>query len=164
MAKRGDPRLDRLFAALARAADEDEAREVESKIWRVWAESGEESADRMLAVASEAMSRGAFAPALALLNSAIETAADFAEAWNKRATLYHLIGEHDLAIHDIRRTLALEPRHFGALSGLGMICLQRSDEAGALKAFRDALAVHPYLSGAQDAVDNLSNILSERER
>ena len=101
---------------------------------------------------------------LGALELGLETAADFAEAWNKRATLYHLIGEHDLAIHDIRHTLALEPRHFGALSGLGMICLQRSDEAGALKAFRDALAVHPYLSGAQDAVDNLSNILSERER
>ena len=163
MARRGDNPLDRLFAELARAADEDEAREVESKIWRAWAESGVEAADRMLAVASEAMSRGAFAPALALLNSALETSSDFAEAWNKRATLYYLIGEHDLAVQDIRRTLTLEPRHFGALSGLGMICLQRSDEAGALKAFRDALAVHPYLSGAQDAVDNLSGALGGRD-
>ncbi len=163
VAQRGDPDLDRLFAELARASDEDEARDVESKIWRAWAESGVEAADRLLAVASEAMSRGAFAPALALLNSAIEATTDFAEAWNKRATLYYLIGEHDLAVHDIRRTLSLEPRHFGALSGLGMICLQRSDEAGALKAFRDALAVHPYLSGAQDTVDNLSGTLGERE-
>ena len=163
VARRADTRLDRLFDELARAADEDQARDVESKIWREWAQSGVETADRMLAVASEAMSRGAFAPSLALLNSALETTPDFAEAWNKRATLYYLIGEHDLAVHDIRHTLTLEPRHFGALSGLGMICLQRSDEAGALKAFRDALAVHPYLSGAQDAVDNLSDTLREGE-
>ena len=163
MARRGDNRLDRLFAELAGATDEDQAREVESKIWRAWSESGIEAADRVLAVAGEAMSRGGFAPALALLNSVLETTADFAEAWNKRATLYYLIGEHELAVHDIRRTLTLEPRHFGALSGLGMICLQQSDEAGALKAFRDALAVHPYLSGAQDAVDNLSSMLSEGE-
>ena len=163
MARRGDTRLDHLFAELAHAAGEDEAREVESKIWRAWAESGVEAADRMLAVASDAMSRGAFAPALALLNSALETTADFAEAWNKRATLYYLIGEHELAVQDIQRTLTLEPRHFGALSSLGMICLQRSDEAGALKAFRGALAVHPYLSGAQDAVDNLSSMVDERD-
>jgi Tfp pilus assembly protein PilF len=163
MARHAETDLDRLFAELARASDEDEARKVESKIWRLWAESGVEAADRMLAVASEAMSRGAFAAALALLNSALETTGDFAEAWNKRATLYYLIGEHDLAVHDIRRTLSLEPRHFGAMSGLGMICLQRSDEAGALKAFRDALAVHPYLSGAQDAVDNLSGTVGEGE-
>ncbi|MBM3518968.1 MAG: tetratricopeptide repeat protein [Alphaproteobacteria bacterium] len=163
MAAKAKPQLDACFERLSAARSEEEAQSVEADIWRLWSDSGNAATDRLLATGSRALSRGRFAPAIALFNALVERAPDFAEAWNKRATLYYLIGEYEFAATDIQRTIEREPRHFGALSGLGMIYLQWSDKARALKAFEEALSVHPYLSGARNAVESLSKALT-RER
>ncbi len=155
--------LDDCFNRLAQAMSEDEAQKIEEVIWRLWTSSGQSLVDSLLSSASNTMSNGQFATALALLNGIIEKVPNFAEGWNKRATLYYLIGEYDLAVSDITQTLDLEPRHFGALSGLGMIYLHWSEKEKALRAFEDALAVHPHLSGARSAVENIKKSLEQKD-
>ena len=103
--------LDDCFNRLAQAMSEDEAQKIEEVIWRLWTSSGQSLVDSLLSSASNTMSNGQFATALALLNGIIEKVPNFAEGWNKRATLYYLIGEYDLAVSDITQTLDLEPRH-----------------------------------------------------
>ncbi len=157
-----NPELDECFARLSRAKDEEEAQTIEATIWGIWTESGEPTVDSLLTSGSKAMSSGQFAPALAIFNGIVEIVPDFAEAWNKRATLYYLIGEYEHSVTDITRTLELEPRHFGALSGLGMIYLQWSEKEKALRAFEEALEVHPHLSGARSAVENIAKALEQK--
>src|SRR3546814_6374505 len=94
--------------------------------------------------------------ALHTFTTLVEDAPDFAEAWNKRATVHFLMGHLAESAADVAETLRLEPRHFGALSGLGQIELLRDDLEGALEAFRAALKVHPHLPGAAAAVERLA--------
>ena len=96
---------------------------------------------------TRSMDAGQFEQAIGIFSSLIQKAPDFAEAWNKRATIYFMIGDYSLSIEDVDRTLALEPRHFGALSGLGQIELLRGNGDAALNAFERALEVHPKLPG-----------------
>ena len=103
----------------------------------------------------KAMQEKNFPLALELLNEVVILKPDFAEGWNKRATVYYLIDEYALSLADIRHVLALEPRHFGALSGLGLILKETGDKKHALDAFRKALAVHPYLTNARKVMEEL---------
>ena len=82
----------------------------------------------------------------------MENFPDFAEGWNKRATLYYLVGNTDASIEDIKRALELEPRHFGALSGLGLVYLQQGKLALAEEAFQQLITVHPNSPSAQDSL------------
>ncbi|MFQ5902310.1 MAG: tetratricopeptide repeat protein [Candidatus Binatia bacterium] len=95
------------------------------------------------------MSRRNYEEALVSFNKVVEADPDFAEGWNKRATVYYLMGEFVASVRDIERTLTLEPRHFGALSGLGLIYLALGEDRLALEAFEAALKVNPHLPGAQ---------------
>jgi tetratricopeptide (TPR) repeat protein len=93
------------------------------------------------------------------LDTLVALEPDFAEAWNKRATVYFYQGEYERSLADISRVLALEPRHFGALNGLGMIFERTGRKAEALEAFRNALAIHPQMPAIQQRVDMLSREL-----
>ena len=95
--------------------------------------------------------------ALALLNRIVEIRPGYAEGWNKRATLYYLIDDYGRSMRDIQMVLSLEPRHFGALSGLGLILQEVGQKAGALAAFRQALSVHPFLGNLQENVEELAH-------
>jgi len=95
------------------------------------------------------------AAALGAFDEIIRLAPGFAEGWNKRATIHYLLGNYDASAADIESTLALEPRHFGALSGLGLVRIAQGDEAKALEAFEAALAVHPHLPGADSHIKEL---------
>lgn len=103
------------------------------------------------------MDGGLHDQAIGVFSSLIEKAPDFSEAWNKRATVYFLIGDLSLSVDDVARTLELEPRHFGALSGLGQIELLRGNPQAALRAFEGALAVHPNLPGIAALVMRLND-------
>ena len=93
----------------------------------------------------------------------IAAAPNFAEAWNKRATAYYLMERYEDSVRDIERTLALEPRHFGAISGMGLIFLQLGDEVGALDAFEKVLEIHPHARGARFHVERLRERLRGKQ-
>jgi tetratricopeptide (TPR) repeat protein len=137
-------RLDALFGRLKAITDEAEGDAVVAEIWQIWMQSGDAALD-------EAMQRAVLAmghvPGLALpiLDDIVARAPQWAEGWNKRATALYLLGEYDRSLADIERVLALEPRHFGALAGLGFIRMNQGESRQALKALRRALAVNPFL-------------------
>ncbi len=148
-------RLDALFARLARN-DSPDWLSVQNEIWAQWSQSGSPAMDLLLRRAENAMENGQFELALRFLDDLVRLAPDFAEGWNKRATVYFLLEEYGRSVADIARTLALEQRHFGALSGLGMILERLGDKKGAMRAYRRGLEVHPNLPGAAQGVERLS--------
>lgn len=152
-------RLDRLFERLATAKTAEDAKRFETTIDELWGHSGSATADLLTARAVELVAAEDRAGALKLLDAALEAKPDFAEGWNKRATLYFLEGDYGSAMNAIRETLRYEPRHYGAWAGLGRILQQTGDEKRALDAYRRALAIHPQLDGLKDEVDKLSTKL-----
>jgi len=148
-------RLDSLFARLA-TAERDGWERVQTEIWAMWSQSGSDTIDLLLARAAKAMDERDLDLALRFLDDLVRLAPDFAEGWNKRATVHFLREDYGRSIADIQQTLALEPRHFGAMSGLGIILERLGDKKGAMQAFRRGLEIHPHLPNAQDAVDRLS--------
>ena len=147
--------LDRLFGQLHAAKDEASAKIIEDAIWKLWSRSGSPTADVLIVQAVQAMEAGQRQTALRILDTVIEDQPTFAEAWNKRATLYYMMGDYDRSLADIAHVLELEPRHFGALTGLGTILNDRGKKAEALKAYRRALAIDPFLEGAKKALQQI---------
>jgi tetratricopeptide (TPR) repeat protein len=148
-------RLDELFAELQHAPTRTAAKEVELSILAEWHRSGDAEVDKMFTAALMAMNLRAFGTAIAILDKIVEARPDFAEGWNKRATVYYYVNEYDRSLADIERTLALEPRHFGALAGLGMIMQDTGNIPGAIAAFEEAVAVNPTLTNLQEAIEQL---------
>lgn len=148
--------LDSLFARLHEVGSPAEAQIVERAIWELWMKSDSPTAELLLTQAVKALGAGEEQASLSILDKLIAVHPEFAEAWNKRATVYFMIGRYNESLSDINHVLELEPRHFGALSGLGMIKQQQGDKKAALSAFRDALAVNPQLEGAKQAVEELA--------
>jgi tetratricopeptide (TPR) repeat protein len=157
-----DARLDALFEVLATTSGMPAAQAAEAEIWRIWIESGREEIDALMVEGVLAMSNQRFEDAIALFRQITERAPEFAEGWNKRATAYYLNDDHVASVRDIQTTLALEPRHFGAISGMGLIFLSRGDEAGALAAFEAVLVIHPGAPGARQRVEELRKRRRER--
>ena len=147
-------RLDALYAELADPANP-RWQQTEQAIWRVWSRSGSASMDLLLRRADKAVEAGDLDLALTFLNDLVRLAPDFAEGWNKRATVLFRQRKLGPAVADIRRVLALEPRHFGALTGLAVILEETGKEAGALRAWRRAQEVHPNLDRATEAIERL---------
>ena len=147
--------LDRLFARLAKASDPDEAAGIAGVIERLWMQSGSDTADLLMARAMEAAQASHRDIALSLLDKVVGLDPGWAEAWNKRATLRFLDDDDSGAMEDIGNTLALEPRHFGALSGMGFILKRNGLEKGALTALRRAQSIYPESPDIKKAVDDL---------
>lgn len=150
--------LDRLFASLHGGKDEAAAKSVEAKIWDIWMTSDSPSAEVLLRQATKATDEGAPEEALKILDGLVARFPDFAEAWNRRATLYFLMRRYDAALKDIERVLAIEPRHFGALAGRGMIYQKLKDYGAAIAAYREAIAINPAMQGPKDALEELQKL------
>jgi len=157
-----DPRLPPLFKALRDADSAEEAAPIEARIWTIWTITGDTGIDGLMAVGLAAMSAERYDDALRVFDRIVARQPDFAEGWNKRATVHYLMGEYRKSAADIERTLALEPRHFGALSGLGLVELVRGHEEKALEAFERALAIHPHMAGADTHIRALRDRLKGR--
>lgn len=153
--------LDILFAKLRDPATGSEVLRIEPKIWSLWMTQGSAAENQQLAEATDAMGILAYGKSLEKLNALIAATPNFSEAYNKRATLYYLMGRYDESLGDIDKTLDLEPRHFGALSGRGMVLLKQGKNAEALKAFKEALSVNPNMTGAKISVQQLEKLLPE---
>lgn len=147
--------LDKLLNRLALARDADEAKGIAGLVEQLWMQSGSDTADLLMTRAVAAMDGQRRDVAAALLDKIIELRPGWAEAWNKRATLRFLEDDDSGAMEDISHVLVLEPRHFGALSGMGFILERHGDHAAALKALRKALAVDPQDAEIGKAVDKL---------
>ncbi|MBI2235503.1 MAG: hypothetical protein HYU60_00850 [Magnetospirillum sp.] len=159
-APRGSGDLDTLFQRLQSTQSEEEAQRVEVAIRRAWSRSGRAGVDALTAHAVEAMHAGQYVQALAFLDKVVEAAPQFAEGWNLRATVHYLRDEFGPAVSDIGHVLSLEPRHFGALAGLGRIMLEMEDKKAALWAFEQALAVNPHLPEVRDQIEQLQDELA----
>jgi tetratricopeptide (TPR) repeat protein len=163
--QRGDKmqNLDRLFEALKVAPDDESAKYVENRIWAIWLGSASDTANLLMGRVKTAVDAEDFDLAVKLLNAIIDIKPDFVEAWNRRATVYYAKKEFGRALSDIREVLAREPRHFGALSGLGIILQELGDDKHALDVFRRALAIHPHLERIPDLVKKLSDKIDGRD-
>ncbi|SFI49964.1 tetratricopeptide repeat protein [Albimonas pacifica] len=155
-------RLDQLFAELPEA-DEAQAARIESEIQRLWARSGSDTIDLILTRGRMALERDQVVKALHHFTAATDHDPAFAEAWNMRATAFFLRGELGMALSDIEHVLALEPRHFGALSGLGVILEQLGRDADALAAFREAQRLNPHLENVEEAIERLAHTVDGRD-
>ena len=147
-------RLDALFAAL-RDSSAEEALAIQSDIYDIWHDPGSDSMRLIFNRAQAAMSEGRLGVAVDHLDDLVLLAPEFAEGWNARATAHYLAGAYQSSLDDIRETLAREPRHFGALSGKGLVYLSIGNFRLALDAFRQALSVHPHLPAANRMVQAL---------
>ena len=153
--------LDDLFARLGAAKAQEDGEGIVAQIWKLWQQSGSSELDAALERAILIMGR---APALAMpvLDDIVARAPNWAEGWNKRATVLYLMGEYDRSLADIDRVLALEPRHFGALAGLGLIRIEKGEIREALAAFRRALAVNPFLRERFNLIPALEKQIGEK--
>lgn len=146
--------LDKLFAALKEANPAD-ARVIEADIWRLWSRSGSPAMDLLLERGEKATEQGDYERALDHLTALTDHAPDFAEGWNQRAIVWFNMGRFGQSVADIQRTLALNPRHFGAMAGFGAILEAMERPKQALEVYRAALAIHPHLEGIDEAVKRL---------
>ncbi len=152
--------LDQLFFDLKRERNEKAAERIAQKIWAEWFKSGSASIDLMMTWSQDAVKERKFGVALDFLDQVVTLQPDFAEGWNRRATLHFMMKNYSKSIADIKRTLALEPRHFGALSGWGMILKDTDQKQQALKVFTQALEIYPMMRSAQTQVAELSDELA----
>lgn len=143
-------RLDGLFAELQATDDHGRALHLQERIWSLWLESGDEEIDRVMAEGIGALRTGAWEAAVERFTTIIERRPDYAEGWNKRATVYYMMGEFERSAADIAQTLAREPRHFGALAGLGLVNMALERWRAAKAAFERALAVNPHLADVRE--------------
>jgi len=138
-----DPRLNGQFISLLDAKDPQQGQIIETRIWALWLASGDQATDEEMARGILFMNAGDLRQALNSFDKIVASAPNFAEGWNKRATVYYLMGDLKRSVLDIERTVALEPRHFGAFSGLGLIYMATGDDEAALRAFERVLQIHP---------------------
>jgi tetratricopeptide (TPR) repeat protein len=148
-------RLDQLFQSLC--APECDAGRLEDQIWQLWMHHPHRRAAQALDRTASDIADHLYDVAETRLSQLLRARPDFPEAWNKRATLYYLQERDDECVHDIQRTLELEPRHFGALCGLAEILRGGGEQQSALFVFQAALRINPHLAAAREAVTELSS-------
>ncbi len=161
MASQNGSRLDELFSKLLTEEVPAMIRSLESRIWRIWLEADDLATQGALMRGTEAMNAGDARTALGSFNAVVQASPDFAEGWNRRATLYYLMGDHAASVADIERTLTLEPRHFGALSGLALIHEAASRWFEALEALDQVRRIHPRMPGLEERLDQISQQLGQ---
>lgn len=149
------PELPALFDELKQAGDASQAAHLESTIWQHWLEAPDAQAHELMSGITQAMASADLAVALQICNELIDSHPEYAEAWNKRATLHYMLGNSEQSVADIRQTIILEPRHFGAISGLGLIFLRDQNFDAALAAFEQVLAISPASISARQSVARL---------
>ena len=155
--------LDTLFGALKIAPDEASAKAIEDRIWAIWMSSDSDTCNLLMSRVKDATEDKDYDLAIKLLDAIVTIKPDYVEAWNRRATLYFVKHDYGRALADIREVLAREPRHFGALAGLGLILQDIGDDKHALEAYQAALAIDPHLRDLSDTVKTLREKVEGRD-
>lgn len=161
IADQRDAKLPVLFERLEMASAAAEAQQIESEIWLIWLAGEDTQSDQMMKRVVSAMGDNDLDEALIASSELIELNPEFAEAWNKRATIHYLMGNLNSSVEDIHRTLQLEPRHFGAISGLGLIFLRKGNLSAALEAFEQVLLITPQSINAQRSIEQVRSQIGE---
>ncbi|MFL2855308.1 MAG: tetratricopeptide repeat protein [Pseudohongiellaceae bacterium] len=150
LADQTDERLDGLFSTLLVSIDLTTLRATENEIWEIWFEHPNDNVEQLMQLGVTRMNYNRYADAMLIFSQLIENFPDYAEGWNRRATLHYILGNYEESIADIEQVLDLEPRHFGALSGLGLVYLQQEQLRKAKQAFENLIDVHPNSPNAQE--------------
>jgi tetratricopeptide (TPR) repeat protein len=152
-----------LFGALKAAPSAEAAKAVEGRIWAIWMVSPSDTASLLMSRVRRAVAVKNLDLAVKLLDSIVVLRPDYIEAWNRRATLHYMRKDFTRSLEDIRQTLAREPRHFGALAGLGMIMQELGEDKRALEVFRKAVEVNPHMTRIPDLIKSLTEKVEGRD-
>lgn len=161
-ADQNDPRLEELFKQLQAATSVAEAAPTEDLIWQIWIEHEDAGIRNLMLLGIQQMNANNLEGALATYDRLVAAAPDFAEAWNKRATIHWLLGDYEASEADIVKVLQLEPFHFGALSGRGLVLLSQGKFMEARNAFSRALEVHPNMPSVRANLEEITRYLNSR--
>ena len=155
--------LDFLFGALKLAPDDVTAKAIEERIWALWTVSRSDTANLLMTRVKTAIEAKDLDLAVKLLDAVVKVKPDYVEAWNRRATIYYMRKDYGRSLADIREVLKREPRHFGALAGLGLILQDLGDDKQALEVYRRALALYPRMERIPDLVKTLQEKIEGRD-
>jgi tetratricopeptide (TPR) repeat protein len=150
-----DPRLERLFENLIETKSELKAKPILAKIWSIWSLSGDKKIQKKFNLGNQFMEQRKFSESINIFSDIINSQPNFAEVWNKRATVYYITGNYEKSINDIFTTLELEPRHFGALDGLAQIYFTQDKFYEAAQTYRKILEILPFNNKAQIRLEYL---------
>jgi len=159
----GTNNVDFLFGALKAAPDDETAKAIEQRIWSLWMQTRSDTTNLLMTRVQKAIEDKDLDLAIKLLDAIVKIKPNYIEAWNRRATIFYMKKDYGRSIADIREVLKREPRHFGALTGLGLILQDIGDDKQALEVYRRALAVYPRLERVPDIVKTLTDKIEGRD-
>ena len=156
-ADQNDPKLEKLFQSIKDTKNENELAVLTSLIWTIWYEAEDYETQILFNQGTDLLGSNSYEESLDIFNSVILKSPNFAEGWNKRATLHFLMGNYDESIKDINKTLSLEPRHFGALDGLGQIYYELQNFTDAINVYKRLLIIMPHSSNAKRMLEIIND-------
>ena len=160
-ADQNDPRLNNLFKKLNQTENQEEIRDLIENIWDIWYEVDDPKVIEYFEKGIQAMRISNYPLAVRFFNNLIEEDPNFAEAWNKRATVYFMMGDFDKSMQDIIKTLELEPRHFGALDGMGLIFIHQGQYQQAIDVYDKMLEIFPFSLKTMEKKENIMSFISQ---
>ncbi len=160
-ADQNDPRLNNLFKKLNKTENQQEISDIIKDIWDIWYEVDDPKVIEYFEKGIQAMSIRNYPLAVRFFNNLIEEDPNFAEAWNKRATVYFMMGDFDKSMQDIIKTLELEPRHFGALDGMGLIFIHKGQFQQAIDVYDKMLEIFPFSLKTIEKKENIMSFISQ---
>ena len=161
LADQNDPRLNNLFKKLNETENQDEIRDLISDIWNIWYEVDDPKVIEYFEKGIQAMNLRNYPLAIRFFNNLIEEDPSFAEGWNKRATVHFMMGNFDQSMQDIIKTLELEPRHFGALDGMGLIFIHQGQFQQAIDVYDKMLEIFPFSVKTMDKKERIQSFISQ---
>ncbi len=161
LADQNDPRLNNLFKKLNETENQDEIRDLISDIWNIWYEVDDPKVIEYFEKGIQAMNLRNYPLAIRFFNNLIEEDPNFAEGWNKRATVHFMMGNFDQSMKDIIKTLELEPRHFGALDGMGLIFIHQGQFQQAIDVYDKMLEIFPFSVKTMDKKERIQSFISQ---
>ena len=161
LADQNDPRLNNLFKKLNETENQDEIRDLISDIWNIWYEVDDPKVIEYFEKGIQAMNLRNYPLAIRFFNNLIEKDPNFAEGWNKRATVHFMMGNFDQSMQDIIKTLELEPRHFGALDGMGLIFIHQGQFQQAIDVYDKMLEIFPFSVKTMDKKERIQSFISQ---
>ena len=160
-ADQNDQRLNNLFKKLSETQNQQEISDLIGDIWNIWYEVDDPKVIEYFEKGIQAMRIRNYPLAVRFFNNLINEDPDFAEAWNKRATVYFMMGDFDKSMQDIIKTLELEPRHFGALDGMGLIFIHQGQYQQAIEVYDKMLEIFPFSIKTMEKKENIMSFISQ---